>query len=151
MADTPILTADQINALTGPDLVRAVCVHVLGWRERNTGAASLFPVFEMLRGDVANVGFKDRISKIFNPLADWNDAMEVAANIEKRGYHLRLQSPWNMPTESNPGPFWWHCGFTPHGETGWNDRPDHRATGESGQEALLRAALMVAIAEKETK
>lgn len=66
--------------------------------------------------------------------SDWAAAGEVLERLGALGYHARVQSPFA------PGKPWW-CGFTPHGCSGWNGRPDYQESGATGPEAICRAAL----------
>ena len=61
-------------------------------------------------------------------------AFEAVAEMQRRGYWLRLTSPWR------PGDLW-SAGFTPLGVTGWNGRPDFEALARTPMEAICHAAL----------
>ena len=71
---------------------------------------------------------------------DLRAAFELVAEIEARGYWLRLVSPFQ------PGQPWW-AGFTPLGVTGWNGRPDYEASGPTPMVAICRAALLTVSGE----
>ncbi len=65
---------------------------------------------------------------------------------------MELRSPFDrtpivLPESKETIPPQWICGFTPHGVTGWNGLPDHRASDGDGRVAILRAALLAAMAE----
>lgn len=64
-------------------------------------------------------------------------AWTVAEKMGERGFHARICTPFepDMPH---------FVGFTPHGVTGWNGRPDFSASGESAPLAICRAALVAA-------
>ena len=64
-------------------------------------------------------------------------AFEVVAEMQRRGYWLRILSP------RIPGQDPWWAGFTPHGVTGWNGRPDHEESGATPMVAICLAALGV--------
>lgn len=65
---------------------------------------------------------------------DLDAAFGVVAEMQRRGYWLRLISPWR------PGELW-SAGFTPHDTTGWNGRPDYEAFARTPMEAISHAAL----------
>ena len=62
-------------------------------------------------------------------------AFEAVAEMQRRGYWLRLISPFQ------PGQPWW-AGFTSLGASGWNGRPDYEASGPTPMVAICRAALL---------
>jgi hypothetical protein len=64
------------------------------------------------------------------------DACMVVEAMGKRGFWARIQSPWDPP-EYNV----YHAGFTAHGNTGWNGRPDFGVADESVCRAICLAAL----------
>ena len=66
------------------------------------------------------------------------DAMLLQAEMQKRGFWLKLTSPWEP---NRPNCVLWNAGFTEHGFTGWNGRPDHRGQGETAALAISLAAL----------
>ncbi len=83
------LTPGEISALTGADLVRAVCVYVFGLREiveEDDDAEDGRPAFQLFADGACHVFNAPTLPDEFCPLNDWNDAMEVAASIEARGY-----------------------------------------------------------------
>jgi hypothetical protein len=58
----------------------------------------------------------------------------VMDEMDRRGFHGRLTTPFE------PGqPYF--AGFTPHGMSGWNGRPDHEGSGDTPSLAICRAAL----------
>jgi hypothetical protein len=66
-------------------------------------------------------------------------AMEVIEAMEKRGYWVKITGPW-LP--SGPGTSGlWNAGFTPHGTTAWNGKPDYAGSGHTMPEAICIAAL----------
>ena len=156
MAKPKPLTEAAINALTGADLVRAVCAHVFGLREiaddESDSAEDGRPAFQAFSDGSVHIFNAPELPHSLDPLSDWDDAMAVAANIETRGYHVELRSPFTatptvLPASKETIPPPWTCGFTPHGITGWNGRPDHSASDSDGRAAILRAALLAAMAE----
>ena len=56
----------------------------------------------------------------------------LVADAIKRGYHLSLKSPFSPGGQ-------WHAGFTPHGVTGWNGRPDFAGAGDNAWMAIAAA------------
>lgn len=62
-------------------------------------------------------------------------AWQVVVKMGERGYHARVQSPF-IPGDE------FHAGFTPHGSSGWNGRPDFAASADSAPLAICRAALL---------
>jgi hypothetical protein len=58
----------------------------------------------------------------------------VVERMSARGFHAVVKSPF-VPGEL------YHAGFTPHGTTGWNGRPDFRGSAATAAEAICRAAL----------
>lgn len=82
----------------------------------------------------------------------WQPSRNIAQAFEVVGilveeYWLKLTSPFD-PKGDNPGiGHTWNAGFTPHGTTGWNRRPDWRASGETPALAICRAALKVRMQE----
>lgn len=61
-------------------------------------------------------------------------AWRVIDRMAVLGYHARIDTPFT------PGdPYW--VGFTTHGCSGWNGRPDHQDKGETVGEAACKAAL----------
>lgn len=62
------------------------------------------------------------------------DPIRVAVRMNELGYHLRLCSPFQ------PGQPWF-AGFTPHGATGWNGRPDIEVGAKWARIAVSLAAL----------
>lgn len=70
------------------------------------------------------------------PVDPYHDSacLDVLDYMADRGYHARVQTPFE------PGqPYF--CGFTPHGVTGWNGRPDYEAGADSLGLAICWAAL----------
>ena len=63
-------------------------------------------------------------------------AFQVVDAMNERGYWAQMRSPFGTG-ENNDG--WW-CGFTPHGSTGWNGRPDHWTSAPTLPLAICRAA-----------
>jgi len=68
-------------------------------------------------------------------------AWEIVDKASEMGYHARVKSPFM------PGELYW-AGFTPHGSTGWNGRPDYEGSGETAALAICRAALRLATANR---
>lgn len=77
-------------------------------------------------------------------------AMKVCETLEKRGYWLQVHSPWmpkysNAPEKDHPvfgdSAVKWIGGFTPHGVTGWNGRPDNPAWGDTFAHCVCLAAI----------
>jgi ABA sandwich protein len=61
-------------------------------------------------------------------------AWEVVEKLNRDGFHCRITTPFH------PGqPFF--AGFTPHGMTGWNGRPDHEGSGGTAPLTICLAAL----------
>jgi ABA sandwich protein len=65
---------------------------------------------------------------------DFSAAWGVVEEMERRGFHGVVRTPFT-PEDG------YHAGYTPHGSTGWNGRPDHRGSGETAPLAICRAAL----------
>lgn len=63
----------------------------------------------------------------------------IVTKLDSLGWHAKLQSPFT------PGDRYW-AGFTPHGVTGWNGRPDHEAgTGSMGRSVCLAALMALGV------
>lgn len=65
---------------------------------------------------------------------DWHDLAFLLGVLERR-FHGLIKTPFV------PGEMYW-CGWTPHGMTGWNDRPDYYASGPTLPLAVCYAALL---------
>ena len=63
-------------------------------------------------------------------------AMLVQGEMQKRGYWMRLDSPFYLGDT-------WRVGFTSLGASGWNGRPDYASPGNTPALAICRAALRV--------
>lgn len=67
------------------------------------------------------------------------DAFELVNFVQKNKFWCQLKTPFD------PSPPSFHlnyiCGFTPHGVTGWNGRPDHCASGSTLEIAICKAFL----------
>lgn len=61
-------------------------------------------------------------------------AMLVVERMWQRGLWCQMRNPFTRDDE-----YW--CGFTPLGTTGWNGRPDYRASAPTLPLAICRAAL----------
>lgn len=83
-------------------------------------------------------------SKYWRPSTDRRHIWHLVAQLECDGYWLKLTSPFDP---SDPNLNQWHAGFTPHSTTGWNGRPDWRASGDTAMLAICRAALKVRMEE----
>ena len=88
----------------------------------------------------AGYDFDAMIAELFgislNPYsASWDWAILVQAEMHKRGYWMYLRSAFGADNDG-----WW-CGFAPLLTTGWNGRPDHQTTAETGPLAICRSAL----------
>lgn len=66
---------------------------------------------------------------------DMSATWRVVEEMGKRGFHARIQTPF-IPGDE------FHAGFTPHGSSGWNGRPDFAASADSAPLAICRAALL---------
>lgn len=64
-------------------------------------------------------------------------AWQVVEELSDR-FHLQLTSPFQF---NEP---WW-AGFTPLGVTGWNGRPDFKASGDTAPLAICLAALKAVV------
>lgn len=64
----------------------------------------------------------------------WAAMRSILIRMQELGWHARLTTPFQ------PGQRY-HCGFTPHGTSGWNGRPDHDAGAASMPLAICLAAL----------
>lgn len=69
---------------------------------------------------------------------------EVIREMREHGYWCEMRSPWTTDDDAQ----WW-AGFTPHGTTGWNGRPDHWHSGDTLSEAVCRAAVAAMLERKE--
>ena len=67
-------------------------------------------------------------------LLSWSGIGLVVEAMREKGWWMRLDSPFNA-TE----PYW--AGFTPLNTTGWNGRPDHKASDPIPWRAVYIAAL----------
>lgn len=71
-------------------------------------------------------------------------AWQVVAAMEARGYWCRMQTPFR-PGDS------YRAGFTLHGVSGWNGRPDHWTAAETLPLAICCAALKAIEAADDTR
>lgn len=74
------------------------------------------------------------VSFFFEPSRAMVDAWRVVRMMGTRGFHAKLQTPF-IPGDAN------HAGFTQHGTSGWNGRPDYGGDADSMPLAICRAAL----------
>lgn len=65
-------------------------------------------------------------------------AWKIVEALQRRGYWCRLQTPF----DDRDTCYW--AGFTPHGTSGWNGRPDHWTNAQTLPRAICLAALRVA-------
>jgi hypothetical protein len=66
-------------------------------------------------------------------------AFRLAESMEKLGMWLKLASSF-APKDSELGRLW-NAGFTDHGVTGWNGRPDYHAQATTAARAIAESAL----------
>ena len=71
-------------------------------------------------------------------------AKSVIERMAKHGLWFSCHSPWR------PGDKWWG-GFTPHGVTGWNGRPDSNMSGVSFEHVVCLSAIRWFEDEEEMK
>lgn len=143
---------DKIRELKGRDLRIAVATQLIGFEIRKRGHRVYDPIVNKEYDGFQNTEKCRDFIAITAPAfdRDWDaigkfllphmEHVSTSTQLEA-GWHLRLCSPF---TEGEP---WW-AGFTPKGITGWNGRPDIEMPGETGPEAISRAAL---VAEAEGK
>ena len=67
------------------------------------------------------------------------DAWSIVDAMERRGFWCEMRTPFMEPGGDDG--YW--TGFTPHGTSGWNGRPDHWTRAESLPLAVCLAALKV--------
>ncbi len=65
---------------------------------------------------------------------DLAEAWKLVRHVERLGFHWRIQTPF-QPGEP------YFAGFTPHGVTGWNGRPDFQGSGPTPEIAICDAFL----------
>ncbi len=70
----------------------------------------------------------------WHPTTEIADAWMVVKAMAERGYWCRVQSSWERGKPCS-------VGFTPHGVTGWNGRPDFEAQDDAVERATCLAAL----------
>lgn len=70
--------------------------------------------------------------------SDIKAAWRVVEKLDEHGFHAVVKSPF---TAGEP----YHAGFTPHGQTGWNGRPDYAGSGDTMPLAVCRAALLTTL------
>lgn len=63
-----------------------------------------------------------------------DQAWRLVVKVNSLGYWMRLHTPFSASEEH-----YYSAGFTEHGVTGWNGRPDYLKTGKTAPEAILRA------------
>jgi hypothetical protein len=80
-------------------------------------------------------------SAVWNPAENIQDAMVLQKIMDKKGFWLRLESPFSSGSE-------WFAGFTPHEMTGWNGTPDNFVNGKTHAEAITKAFLLTCLSEK---
>jgi hypothetical protein len=142
---------DEVMALEGRELDAAVAERIFGWQwlmHPHLNRAEIFSpqAVTYLRGPhygwLPDDGSKERMRPYEAPAysSTWNGIGLVEEAMAQRGYYLTLKSPFE------PGqPYF--AGFTPHGTTGWNGRPDHEAPGATAPLAVARAALLTLLSE----
>ena len=75
----------------------------------------------------------------FSPLAfqahfeSWYGIGLAVEAMDKRGMWCQIKSPFELGSD------WW-AGFTPHGTTGWNGKPDFRGNNQKPWFAVYEAA-----------
>lgn len=69
-----------------------------------------------------------------------DQAMWIQNELEKRGFHMRLCSPFR-PGEK------WFAGFTKHGVTGFNGKPDFEAGATTPMRAIVIAGLLAHLSQ----
>jgi hypothetical protein len=85
--------------------------------------------------------YKVKALEVYPEYDSWEGVPLVEEAMAQRGHYLTLRSPFE------PGqPYF--AGFTPHGTTGWDGRPDHEAPGATAPLAVARAALLALLSEE---
>lgn len=74
---------------------------------------------------------------IWSPSRDANQAVKIIEKMQKLGLWFKTSSPFDPDQDIKL----WHGGFTPHGMTGWNGRPDAAAFGVSFPHVVCLSAV----------
>lgn len=96
---------------------------------------TIFAVFDEYVG--VYLDGSENVTDWFDPSSDMQSAMWVVEEMERRGYWCQMRTPFSEP-KGDDG-YW--VGFTPHGTTGWNGRPDNWTKGSTLPHAICLAAL----------
>lgn len=120
-----------IRTLSGTALDMAVAKNVMKWAVhfRNTAC--------YCKSEEKNTAMTQCPSFVseWRPSTDIRQAWQVINTLLDR-YHIVIKSPFDSDEL-------WMARFTPFGCTGFNGRPDHYAHGETAEEAMCRAVLLV--------
>lgn len=140
MNDLP--TREQVlQEPAGEQLQTWLAELVLGW-ELEGSRAGYWTLYKSYRwGRFNGVRFANEIPRC----DEWRSILWVQEAMHARGYRMRLLSPWDMQDDQ------WRAGFTPHGTSGFNNRPDHEVGDVNPATATVKAALWTILEEREAQ
>jgi hypothetical protein len=120
----------------GRELDALVAEKVMGWMRVNsphkiTGANGEPSGLEPIGGGYATFAVVPHYS------TDIAAAWQIVEMMERRGYWCQMRTPFQA---GDGGDGFW-AGFTPHGTSGWNGRPDHWTDATILPLAICLAAL----------
>lgn len=70
---------------------------------------------------------------------DLNAAWKVVEAMRRRGFWCQMRTPFGTPEQKLDDGCW--AGFTPHGTSGWNGKPDNWTSAPTAPHAICLAAL----------
>jgi hypothetical protein len=116
----------------GRELDAAIAVRVMGWEMPDSRYLDGTPAPPIVYDETGRA--RGGPGEGWSPSTKIAQAWEVVEKMDKRGFWLRLVTPFDDGSL-------YHAGFTPLGVTGWNGRPDHEAAADTAPLAICKAAL----------
>jgi hypothetical protein len=125
------------SMVAGRELDALVAERVLGWKlidriEMGWGEGP--DVWDCTNGKDADECYSPT-RQHFAPSTDISAAWAVVERMRENGMWMKLTGPFYTDAPL------WNAGFTPHGMTGFNGRPDFCGHGDTAPLAICRAAL----------
>lgn len=122
-------TVKPVEEMSGRELDAAVAREVMGWW-------SVYYDDETFTDEWSGRPGDKHAARAWVPPYSTNiaAAWEVVDELVHR-FHTVVKGPFHVGSD-------WFAGFTPVGVTGWNGRPDHKASGSTAPLAICRAALL---------
>jgi len=137
------------------DINAAVAVQVMGWEPLTVGylgtddatprQIELHDWLNRVRLDAVGEYFIDVSNDFWIDVKDWAPSTEITSawvvvqTLHRRGYWCQMRTPFD-----DDDPRCW-AGFTPHGMSGWNGRPDHWTHAKTLPLAICLAALSLSM------